>query len=203
MIAGRPFELAVATDPDAMLIDACERQDAGEQGVIDPFWATTWRAAAGLDTFLNRIAIDGVRVLEVGCGTGHAGIAAHLRGGEVTITDGVDDPLELVRRSIKPLERKPAVARLRFGEDVLEAGAFEVLLGSDVTYLRELWPVLLETAEHHLAPGGVMYLSDPHRTIADEFRMWVAGESWSYREHRVELADDPRHPIRVMELRRR
>jgi len=30
-IAGRDWPLAVATDPDAMLIDACERQDAGEE----------------------------------------------------------------------------------------------------------------------------------------------------------------------------
>ncbi len=54
LIAGKTRPLAVASDPDAMLIDACERQDAGETGVIDPFWAATWRAAAGLDRFLDR-----------------------------------------------------------------------------------------------------------------------------------------------------
>ena len=38
-IAGEIRKLAVASDPEGMLIDACERQDAGEQGVVDPFWA--------------------------------------------------------------------------------------------------------------------------------------------------------------------
>ncbi len=81
-IAGADRTLAVATDPDGMLIDACERQDAGEQGVIDPFWATTWRAASGLDQFLANRDLCGVRVLELGCGTGHAGIAAGLKGAD-------------------------------------------------------------------------------------------------------------------------
>ena len=95
-IAGQPWQLAVAADPDAMLIEACERQDAGEEGVIDPFWAATWRAAAGLDRFLDTLApLDGCRVLELGCGTGHAGLAAALRGAKVTLTDGVEDPLHL------------------------------------------------------------------------------------------------------------
>ena len=69
-VAGKQVRLAVASDPDGMLIDACERQDAGEKGVIDPFWATTWRAAAGLDRYLDRLQLEGQRVLEVGCGTG-------------------------------------------------------------------------------------------------------------------------------------
>ena len=37
-IAGEIRKLAVASDPEGMLIDACERQDAGEKDVIDPFW---------------------------------------------------------------------------------------------------------------------------------------------------------------------
>ena len=53
MVANQQTRLAVASDPDEMLLDACRRQDAGEQGVIDPFWATTWRAASGLDRYLD------------------------------------------------------------------------------------------------------------------------------------------------------
>ena len=82
-IAGQSRPLAVAADPDAMLIDACQRQDAGEENVIDPFWAATWRAAAGLDRFMDSISLKGRSVLELGCGTGHAGIAAVHAAGPV------------------------------------------------------------------------------------------------------------------------
>ncbi|MEM6470958.1 MAG: methyltransferase domain-containing protein [Planctomycetota bacterium] len=200
-IAGREWPLAVATDPDAMLIDACERQDAGEEGVIDPFWATTWRAASGLDQFLDRLNLEGRPVLEVGCGTGHVGIGAALRGATVVQTDGVEDPLHLVRMSHYPLRERCRAERLRFGLDQIQQ-KFPIILGSDVTYLRGLWSELLRCATDHLDEEGVLLLSDPFRVIANEFREWLKGKPWVYQEHTIELADDREHPIRVMELKR-
>lgn len=201
-IAGRDWQLAVASDPDGMLIDACERQDAGEEGVIDPFWATTWRAAAGLDRFLDSVPVDGQRVLELGCGTGHAGIAAALRGANVVLTDGVEDPLMLVRMSMLPIAERCRVQRLRFGIDTIDEPPFPIILGSDVTYLRGLWPELEQCLQQHLAADGVALLSDPFRIIGNEFREWIAPRPWDYSEHSICLDDDPKHPIRIMELRR-
>ncbi len=202
-IADRLCRLAIASDPDGMLVEACKRQDAGESGVIDPFWATTWRAAAGLDRFMNRIKLEGVRVLELGCGTGHAGLAAAHRGGRVVLTDGVSDPLLLVRMSTWHLRDRCRVRRLRFGTDRLNEPPFPLILGSDVTYLRSLWPELDACLKSHLATGGQVLLSDPYRIIANEFRDWIRASEWDYAEHRVELDDDPEHPIRVMVLRRK
>lgn len=199
-IAGRPSRLAVASDPDGMLLDACRRQDAGEHGVIDPFWATTWRAAIGLDRFLDRFDLANLRTLEVGCGTGHVGLAAAHRGARVTLTDGVADPLLLVRLSTWELRDRCRVRRLRFGIDRLDEPRFPLILGSDVTYLRSLWPELDQCLRDHLETGGQVLLSDPYRLIASEFRDWI-GSKWCYQEHRIELADDPAHPIRVMQLR--
>lgn len=200
-VANQPWQLAVAADPDGMLIDACERQDAGEQGVIDPFWAATWRAASGLDHYLERLELKGKRVLELGCGTGHAGIAAALRGAQVTLTDGVDDPLMLVRMSTAPIEGQCDIRRLRFGIDKVPGDKFPLILGSDVTYLRTLWPELERCLEQHLAADGQVLLSDPYRIIANEFRDWIADRPWDYQEEKIVLSDDPEHPIRVMCLR--
>ena len=201
-IAHQPWRLAVAADPDAMLIEACERQDAGEEGVIDPFWATTWRAAAGLDRYLDRLVLKEQRVLELGCGTGHAGTAAALRGAQVTLTDGVEDPLLLVRMSTWPIRDSCHICRLRFGVDRLPGPKYPLILGSDVTYLRTLWPQLEQCFDDHLAEGGQVLLSDPYRIIANEYRQWLGTREWNYHEHRIELDDDPEHPIRVMQLTR-
>ena len=201
-VAGQPWELAVAADPDGMLIDACERQDAGEEGVIDPFWATTWRAALGLDHFLDSLDLADKRVLELGCGTGHAGISAALRGAHVTLTDGVEDPLMLVRMSTLPIHDRCVVRKLRFGIDQIDEEPFPIVLGSDVTYLRQLWPELEACLFQHLANDGIALLSDPYRIIGNEFREWIASRPWTYKEHKVVLEDDPEHPIRVMQLSR-
>ena len=200
-IAGHQRPLAIASDPDGMLIDACERQDAGESGVIDPFWAATWRAASGLDRYLDRLDLTDKRVLELGCGTGHAGIAAAHRGGRVVLTDGVDDPLMLVRMSTWEIRERCQVRRLRFGIDRLDEPKFPLVLGSDVTYLRTLWPELEQCIHDHLAEDGEVLLSDPYRIIANEFRDWIQKRPWEYEEHSVVLDDDPEHPIRVMRLR--
>lgn len=201
LIAGAQRPLAVASDPDGMLLEACRRQDEGETDVIDPFWATTWRAASGLDRYLDHIPLDQVNVLELGCGTGHAGIAAAFRGAHVTLTDGVEDPLHLARLSLSRLGLKADVQVLRFGVDKIEDKQFPVILGSDVTYLRELWPELMVTAADHLTPDGQLILSDPKRLIANEFRDWIDTQDWDYEEHEIVLEDDPEHPIRIMCLR--
>ena len=112
-VANEKTRIAVASDPDGMLLDACRRQDAGEEGVIDPFWATTWRAASGLDRYLNRINLQNQQVLEVGCGTGHVGLSAALRGAHVTLTDGVTDPLLLVHLSTWSGRERCTIQRLR------------------------------------------------------------------------------------------
>ena len=202
MVAGQPWKLAVASDPDAMLIDACQRQDAGEEGVIDPFWATTWRAAAGLDRYLDRLDLAGVRVLELGCGTGHAGIAATLRGARVILTDGVEDPLLLASMSSWPIRDQCDVQQLRFGIDTIDDEPFPLIIGSDVTYLRSLWPELDGCLRSHSADNGDVLLSDPNRIIANEFREWIQAHGWQYIEHQVPMDDEPAHPIRVMHLRR-
>ena len=199
-IAGEIRKLAVASDPEGMLIDACERQDAGEKGVIDPFWATTWRAASGLDRYLNNLSLENLRVLELGCGTGHAGLAAACRGAQVVLTDGVADPLLLVKMSTWEIRERCEVQQLRFGIDHIEGPGFPLVLGSDITYLRKLWPELDRCLREHLSEGGQVLLSDPYRIIANEFREWIQERGWSYREHKVDLEDDPAHPIRVMRL---
>lgn len=201
LIAGNVIPLAVAADPDGMLIDACERQDAGEEGVIDPFWAATWRAASGLDRFLDRYQLSGLRVLELGCGTGHAGLSAAVRGAKVLLTDGVDDPLGLVRLSAQRNAIDCSIKRLRFGIDQAEQTNYPIILGSDVTYLRTLWPELDQCLKEHLANDGEVLLSDPFRIIANEFKDWIQQRNWHYEEHSIKLDDDLDHPIRIMRLR--
>jgi predicted nicotinamide N-methyase len=203
-IAGTSWQVATASDPEGMLREACRRQDAGEAGVIDPFWATVWRAAAGLDCFLARYPLNGIRVLELGCGTGRAGLSAALRGAEVTLTDGVSDPLLLVQLTTAALQHRCRVRRLRFGVDRLRGEPrFPLILGSDVTYLRHLWPELQSCVLQHLCEDGELLLSDPYRPIANDFREYIVDQGWRYEEYRIVPDDRQDHPIRVMRLRQR
>ena len=224
-VAGRTIPLAVPSNPLQLLSDLCGRRMSDGSEVSDPFWAQVWRSTAGIDAYLGRRNLADERVLELGCGTGAAGIAALLRGADVTFTDGVSAPLLLVRISLAALEFQrcsdecnPAsiradfprpqtlptnrwrVRRLRFGRDPLAAQQYSLIIGSDISYLKEVWPELLQTLDTHLVDGGEALLSDPYRSISTEFSAWVRSRQWRADEVHQPLDDTS---IRVLKLTRR
>src|SRR5919108_5440352 len=59
-----------------------------------PYWADLWPSAMALARHLwQATALRGLRVLELGCGLGLAGIVASRKGGVVTFTDYEADAL--------------------------------------------------------------------------------------------------------------
>ncbi len=132
-IAGQPWLWHKVADPDDLLNEAVLTDDRPAADV-DPFWAVAWRAAVGLDSFLSRMSLKDVRVLELGAGSGHAGIAAAQRGAIVTITDTVDLALLVARLNAWPVRDRVTFGRLRWAEQVLRSEPFPIILGSDLVY---------------------------------------------------------------------
>lgn len=207
-VAGQRIEIATPTDPNELLVQACQRQSASTTGedettLADPFWAQVWHSTAGLDAFLATLDLQGVEVLELGCGTGVAGIAAALRGAKVSFTDGATDPLVLLRLTLWRLSMtglhiaQPTVRRLIFASDFLPGKRFPLIIASDVTYLRNCWGGLLHTLNTHLAAGGEVLLGDPYRSVSTQFIAWASQHRWSVQEQHIELADAPIRVIRM------
>ncbi len=205
-IAGRCVELALAADPDALLVAACRQQaitGADEATLADPFWAQTWPAAAALDWYFQRhIPPPGFPVLELGCGSGAGGMAALLRGARVTFTDGASEPLLLLRQSLRKLaadvRNRSRVHRLRFGLDQISGPRFPLVVASDITYLRNCWRPLLQTLQSHLAVDGQAILADPYRSVSDEFCDWATEQGWYVQQTAI---DDFDFRVRIISLR--
>jgi len=119
----------------------------------------------------------GKTVLELGCGTAFASIAASKLGARYVIaTDGNGEVLELARRnferngllapdSIDRIRESGEVSALKWG--LMDASDFynkaDVIIGSDLTYNSGNWRVLVETLNSVLAPNGiVIYLTLGH-----------------------------------------
>lgn len=204
-IAGRPISLAVAADPDGLLEAACRQPTA----TVDPFWAQTWPAAAALDWYFQRHPPQpGMPLLELGCGSGAGGLAALLRGAHVSFTDGATPPLLLLRMTLLNLaaENLPTacrrgrytIRRLRFGHDRIAGRPFPLVVASDVTYARELWPGLLLTLRQQLSDGGQAILADPYRSVTDEFCRWAVEQRWRVSQTEVDELD---FRVRLIRLR--
>ena len=182
-------------NPD-VLLELAVAGHSTEAEQFDPFWAATWRAAQGLDRFLASLKLNGVRVLELGCGSGQAGVAAAFRGAEVLATDTVDLALRVARLNAWPLGAQIRFQKLNWNrpEDLTEG--FPIIIGSDLVYDPDLFTSLEACVRWHLAPGGTLYLSEPHRHSGDKFSQWIRLAGWHAVEHDIDLGDG-RIPIRV------
>lgn len=196
MLGGRELEWYRVIDGDRLLTSAVSAQRPAEE--LDPFWAATWRAALGLDRFLAERDLTGVRVLELGCGSGQAGVGAAYRGALVTMTDAVGLALMVARLNAWPVRDRVAVRRLKWDAAPLPVPKFPCVIGSDLVYDPKLFPLLDRCARLHIAENGRLLLSEPHRHTGDRFSQWIRQAGWQSCEHDIDL-NDGRVPIRIFE----
>ena len=104
--------------------------------------------------------VRGRRVLELGCGTGAAGIMAKWLGArKVLLTDGSPAVLKNTAINVRRNARGgTAVSRLRwgYGDDIARAGRkqWDLVIAAEVGYQRETLPALLDTIAALLADDG-------------------------------------------------
>jgi len=195
-LGGRRLEWYRVTDGDRLLTTAVTTRRPAEE--LDPFWAATWRAALGLDRFLAGLELTDARVLELGCGSGQAGVGAACRGAQVTLTDAVGIALMVACLNAWPVRERVTVRRLKWDAAALPGPKFPWIIGSDLVYDPNLFPLLERCARLHLAAGGRLLLSEPHRHTGDRFSRWIIQAGWQSCEHDVDL-EDGRVPIRIFE----
>ena len=201
-IAGKEYPWTRVVDPESLLLNAISKSREGEGTVeLDPFWAASWRAARGLDEFLGTLpCLNGVRILELGGGSGRAGISAGLRGAEVLITDAVPTALMVCRFNARQVSEKVRVRLLDWRDRNTQLEQFPIIIGSDIVYDLKLFPILEPCMRRHLAPGGVVYLSEPQRHTGDRFEKWILAAGWKCKSSFVDL-DDKQRQIRIFSCR--
>jgi len=146
-----------------------------------PYWAKLWPAARMLAKVVVRenwaAYARPVRVLEVGCGLGLAGVAALSRGLDVTFSD-VDETALAFAAANARINGYPDGFRtlpLDFRCPPTDV-KYPVVIGSDLMYEERLVDPLVGLLRAVLAPGGVCLITDPDRTPARVFR-WKLAEA--------------------------
>jgi len=162
---GDGLRLEILRPPSAEeLID----ESAFDEEEFLPYWAELWPSGLALARHVAAQELQGVRVLELGCGLGLPALAAALRGADVLASDWAEDAIELLQRNAGLNGVFLRVARLRWSdpEPLLRAAPWDLVLGADLLYearnaeqLAELLPSL----------GGEVLLAEPGRPYAKEF----------------------------------
>jgi predicted nicotinamide N-methyase len=150
--------------------EAAELPDAGavEWAPIAPYWAVLWRSGVALAREVATMPLDGLRVVELGCGLALPSLAAARAGATVLATDTDPEALALVTRNASLNGVSVETLRLDWSEPdaLFRAAPFDLLLAADVLYERHSVAPLL-TLLPRLAPEA--WLADPDRPAAEAF----------------------------------
>ncbi len=149
-----------------------------------PYWAELWPSGLALARALPE-RLDGLSVVELGCGLGIPALTAATRGATVTALDWAGGALELLSENAA---RNGIELRAVHADWRAFSGSFDLALGADLLYERRNVDALAALLPS-LAP--LVLLAEPGRPHAAEF-FSRAGAAWRIRE----LGD------RVYELRR-
>ncbi len=181
-------------------------EDAFAEDERLPYWADVWPSARVLAARLLGERGAGRSLLELGCGSGVAAVAALRAGFEVTVTDYYADALRFARANAWRLAgREPAAARLvdwrAFPDDL---GYFDVVAASDVLYERPYAALVARAYARTLARGGLGLLADPGRVFAPAFveAAQALGLAVGEPELREIDANGTRQTIRLYTVRR-
>jgi predicted nicotinamide N-methyase len=146
-----------------------------------PYGVALWPASIALAHELIERAgeIRGRRVLELGAGTGLAGIVAASLGAYVVQTDRQETALHLCRVNGERNGTTNAEQRVADWCDWRDSERYDWIIGSDILYTEAMHPHLRSIFESNLAPGGHLLLSDPFRKVSFELLEPLEASGWS------------------------
>lgn len=148
--------------------EALLSEEAFEREEFLPYWAELWPSGVELAQVVQRRDVDGLRVLELGCGLGLPSIAAALGGAQVLATDWSPEGLEVAAANAarNRAEVETALVSWSGAERLVRAAPWDLVLGADLLYERRNVDQLLS-----LLPrlGGEVLLAEPGRPPAARF----------------------------------
>jgi len=206
-IAGESFHVRAVKD-SAELLDHLLELDPHHPDLKDerlPYWAELWPSAIALAEFILSSSELGPehQVLELGCGSGLAGLAAAKRGAQITLTDYQQPALDLALANFKANQVPPPLRKCMDWRNPDQDLKADILLAADVAYEARFFDPLIHTFEALLNPGGTILLSEPHRELAIDFFELLEKSGFTYIQHdRTAPSGNCVIPIGVYEIYR-
>lgn len=160
---GRDFAIEAVRDQDQLLVLA--------HGLAPfPYGLLLWESALVLGDVLGEISgVRGTEVLELGAGTGVAGIVAAGLGARVVQTDHSHEALALCRRNAAANCVTGLDQRLGDWSAWHENAGYDLVIGADILYEPALYGDILQVLEGTVRDQGTVVLTDPGRSFAGRF----------------------------------
>jgi ETFB lysine methyltransferase len=200
---GLTIELLRVADVDTLLDRLPQVQYRPDERL--PYWADLWPSSLALAQYVwDVVDVQGLDILELGCGLGLAGIVACRKGAAVTFTDYEADALTFSRYNALYNGCLAAVIRhLDWHTPTLDH-SYSMVLASDLFYERLNFRPLLHLLQTALVPGGNFILAEPNRPIARDFFRMLRDHGFQYERSTIPVeANNERHEVSIYHGRRK
>lgn len=188
------FDIHLRTLRDRQQFQPQSARAAEALGVSPASWAlfgVVWDSGRALAARLSDLEVDGLRILEVGCGIALPSHVLNERGADITATDYNPDAGAFLDRNTALNERPRIPFVLADWADLSsDMGRFDLIVASDVLYEPDQVINLSRFVERHAAPAAVMLLVDPGRGFLNRFTRKMADLGFSNTRESVPLGDD-------------
>jgi predicted nicotinamide N-methyase len=174
-IGERMWRVTGVHDQDQLL-------DAAESFDDIPYGCLIWDSSIALARHIAEQPqlVRGVRVLELGAGTGLAGLVAAACDARVCQTDHLGEALSLAAFNARQNGIAAPKSLLADWRDWQHAELYDVIIGADILYSLEAAPYLVPILTRNLAPSGRVILADPSRPQALDLIARLEDAGWRF-----------------------
>jgi predicted nicotinamide N-methyase len=168
------------------------------------YWDRIWPSEVALSEYLIHqffpTKLTGAKVLEIGCGTGVAGVVAAQLGAFTMFSDMVPITLEAVKETChKNQLRNVDTCTLDWSEKIQSKERYDYVIGSEVFYDEAILADISHVLEQVLAPGGKGIFCDPNRLGLDTIELGFR-EKFNLSVEQIPLTWPPRKGSGVEKL---
>ena len=155
-----------------------------------PLFGIVWASGTVLAHLMAVQEIQGLRILEVGCGIALASLVLNQRHANITATDYHPEAGNFLRENVN-LNQGAVIPFVRTGwdDEASELGLFDLIIGSDLLYERCHVNILSGFIEQHAASHCQVILVDPGRGHHACFSKKMVTLGYSHCQYKPEHTD--------------
>lgn len=150
----------------------------------DPMFGVLWPSGLALAEEMGAFPVEGMRILEAGCGLALPSLVLKCRGADITTTDHHPEAEEFLRFNAAANGLPPVPFHLARWADA-NLGRFDLIIGADLLYEPDQPALLAAFISRHTAPGAQVVIADPGRRQLSAFHRLMAAAGYQRSEKRV------------------
>lgn len=204
-IAGEDYRVRSLLDKQQYPAACGEDGHPGVSAANWPLFGVVWPSGQMLARHMSAYAIEGLRILEIGCGLALASIVLHRHGADISASD-CHPMMPAFLAANMALNNLCDIDTIvgDWAEEEAEVDLFDMIIGADVLYERDHFSMLSAFIDRHAKPAAEVIIVDPGRGYAGKFsrRMQALGYDCTRQRSEMRLADGALFSGRIMTYRR-